>query len=128
MEVSDELPMPSTSAATSEPVTRTSSRSSKQRDPIKLALVEKRLDLLASGPESRNLIVKRFYALMLPALIDIYSASVNTHVRTKAVLGLSKIINFCDSDTLALILKVSSLHPLSKSLKLTRIPLDCTNL
>ena len=99
METPDDTP------AASLPVTRTSSRVSK-RDPAKEASVEKRLELLNSGPESRTLVVKRYYALMLPALIDVYSASVNANTRAKAVLGLTKIVNFCDSASLASILKV----------------------
>ena len=50
--------------------------------------------------------MKRYYALLLPTLVDVYSASVNAQVRTKAVLGLLKIINFCDHDDLGFILKV----------------------
>ena len=102
METPDDTP------AASLPITRTSSRVSK-RDPAKEAIVEKRLELLNSGPESRTLVVKRYYALMLPALINVYSASVNANTRAKAVLGLTKIVNFGDSDSLASILKVRSL-------------------
>lgn len=108
VQMEGDLQIPSTSAAESLPITRESSRGSKYRDPVKMALVEKRLELLNAGPESRNLVVKRYFALMLPALIDVYSASVNSHVRAKAVLGLSKIINFCDEQSLASILKVRS--------------------
>ena len=87
------------------PLARSSSRTSKHA--VKDALAEKRYELLSSGPESRTLVVKRYYALLLPTLIDVYSASVDNQVRTKAVLALMKIINFCDSETLSSTLKVS---------------------
>lgn len=83
-----------------------SSRSSKHaaRD----ALAEKRYELFNLGSESRTLVIKRYYTLLLPTLIEVYSASVDSQVRTKAVLGLMKIINFCDADSLSYILKASS--------------------
>lgn len=68
---------------------------------------EKRVKLLSDGSEARNLVVKRYYALLLPMLVDVYSASVNAQLRTKAVLGLLKIVNFCDAESLASILNVS---------------------
>lgn len=74
---------------------------------VKEVAAEKRVRLLSEGPEARNLVVKRYYALLLPTLVDVYSASVNAQVRTKAVLGLLKIVNFCDAESLASTLKVS---------------------
>lgn len=67
---------------------------------------EKRLELLSAGPQSRTLVVKRYYALLLPTLVDVYLASVNVQVRSKAVLGMMKIVNFADPEGLAAILKV----------------------
>lgn len=108
--VDDELPpapVPSTSTSSAPaPVSSHRIRSSRSKDSIKDATNEKRIELLNEGPASRNLVVKRYFALMLPTLVDVYSASVNTQVRTKAVLGMLKIINFCDAESLAYILKV----------------------
>lgn len=86
-----------------------SSRSNKSRNPTKDALAQKRLDLVSSeAPAKRQLVVKRYFALLLPTLVDVYSASVSPQVRSKAVLGLLKIVQFCDEKALADILHVSS--------------------
>jgi E3 ubiquitin-protein ligase TRIP12 len=95
------------------------SRSGKPRDPSKEAAVEKRLALLRSEEGSRGLVVRRYFALLLPTLVDVYAASVNTQVRTKAVLGMLKIVDFCDSENLAHILQVRPLPPSSLPLPLT---------
>lgn len=84
-------------------------RSSK--DIAKELIVEKRLQLLRADIGTRSLIVKRYYALLLPTLVEVYAASVNTQVRTKVLLGLLKIINFCAPEDLAEILKVSKILP-----------------
>ncbi|KAK4698568.1 E3 ubiquitin-protein ligase TRIP12, partial [Phenoliferia sp. Uapishka_3] len=97
MEVED-APIASTSAAAAV-------RPVKPRDAAKEAALEKRLELFSSGGPKRALVVKRYYAMLLPTLVDVYSASVNTMVRTKAVLGLMKIINFGEAEDLAFILK-----------------------
>lgn len=105
MEAADEsvgVPAPVASSS------RSTSRSGRPRDVAKEAIVEKRLQLLKEGPESRRITVNRFYALMLPILVDVCAASVNSQVRSKAVLGLLKIINFCDKEPLAQILHVRS--------------------
>lgn len=86
---------------------RSSSRSGKSREVVKEVNNEKRIKLLVAGPESRTLVIKRYYALLLPTLVDVYAASVNSQVRTKALLGLLKIVNFCDGESLTAILKVS---------------------
>lgn len=83
-----------------------SSRSkSKVRDPNKEAMIAKRLELVApDAPPSRKLVVKRYIALLLPTLIDVYAASVSPSVRTKAVNGMLKMVNYCEEDALADIL------------------------
>ncbi|GAA6035633.1 hypothetical protein JCM8097_004938 [Rhodosporidiobolus ruineniae] len=83
-----------------------SSRSKKSsRSAEKDALLTKRLELVAAdAPDSRKLVVKRYFALLLPTLIDVYSASVSPQVRTKAVLGLLKMVQYCDETALAEIL------------------------
>lgn len=85
------------------------------KDIAKELIVEKRLQLLRAEVGTRSLIIKRYYALLLPTLVEVYAASVNTQVRTKALLGLLKIINFCAHEDLAEILKVS--HALNQSRK-----------
>jgi E3 ubiquitin-protein ligase TRIP12 len=80
-----------------------SSRSkSKARDPNKEAMIAKRLELVSpDAPPSRKLVVKRYIALLLPTLIDVYAASVSPSVRTKAVNGMLKMVNYCEEDALA---------------------------
>jgi len=85
-----------------------SSRSSKSRNTTKDLLARKRMDLVSTdAPPKRQLVVKRYFALLLPTLVDVYSASVSPQVRSKAVLGLLKIVQFCQEDALADILHVS---------------------
>ncbi|GAA5905899.1 putative ubiquitin-protein ligase UFD4 [Sporobolomyces salmoneus] len=82
-----------------------SSRSSKPRNSTKEALAQKRLDLVSTEASAkRQLVVKRYFALLLPTLVDVYSASVTPQVRSKAVLGLLKIVQFCEETALADIL------------------------
>ncbi|GAA5933715.1 putative ubiquitin-protein ligase UFD4 [Sporobolomyces koalae] len=82
-----------------------SSRSSKPRTTMKDALVQKRLDLVSTdATPKRQLVVKRYFALLLPTLVDVYAASVSPQVRSKAVLGLLKIVQFCQETALADIL------------------------
>lgn len=85
-----------------------SSRSNKARNSTKDVLAQKRLELVSTeASPKRQLVVKRYFALLLPILIDVYSASVSPQVRSKAVLGLVKIVQFCDEQALADILHVS---------------------
>ncbi|GAA5852212.1 hypothetical protein JCM8547_006700 [Rhodosporidiobolus lusitaniae] len=83
----------------------TSSRSKKSRSADKDALTAKRLELVSpdASPE-RKLVLKRYFALLLPTLIDVHSASVSPQVRSKAVLGLLKMVQFCEEEPLADIL------------------------
>lgn len=87
-------------------VSSSSSRSrTKPRDANKEAMTAKRLELVASdAPAERKLVVKRYIALLLPTLIDVYAASVSTSVRSKAVTGMLKMVNFCEEGALAEIL------------------------
>ncbi|BGP09567.1 Ubiquitin fusion degradation protein 4 [Rhodotorula toruloides] len=90
---------------------RTSSSSTtrsgrKSRDPAKEALKAKRLELVSlDAPASRKLVFKRYVALLLPTLVDVYAATVSPQVRTRAVLGLLKMVNFCEEDHLADVLR-----------------------
>ncbi|BGP25982.1 E3 ubiquitin-protein ligase TRIP12 [Rhodotorula toruloides] len=90
---------------------RTSSSSTtrsgrKSRDPAKEALKAKRLELVSvEAPASRKLVFNRYVALLLPTLVDVYAATVSPQVRTRAVLGLLKMVNFCEEDHLADVLR-----------------------
>ncbi|KZT07265.1 uncharacterized protein LAESUDRAFT_736512 [Laetiporus sulphureus 93-53] len=55
-----------------------------------------RTELLRSKPE----LVGRFMRLMVPILVDVYAASVNTPVRIKTLTGLLKAVSFLDGDEL----------------------------
>ncbi|GAA5940144.1 hypothetical protein JCM10213_008342 [Rhodosporidiobolus nylandii] len=111
---SDEAPLPSpavsalaapslgriASSSSSRSKTK-SSRSTMDKD----ALLAKRMELVSpSAPAARKLVVKRYVALLLPTLVDVYAASVSPLVRTKAVLGLLKMVHFCEEQPLADIL------------------------
>ncbi|BGP41601.1 Ubiquitin fusion degradation protein 4 [Rhodotorula kratochvilovae] len=110
MEAADE-PAPASVAARRAPALgRTSSsstsRSKRSRDPNKDALLAKRLELVApDAPPARKLVFRRFVALLLPTLVDVSAASVSPQVRTKAVLGLLKMVHFSDADALADVLR-----------------------
>lgn len=78
-----------------------SSRTTVDKD----VLLNKRLELVSpDATPARKLVLKRYFALLLPTLIDVYSASVSPQVRSKAVLGLLKMVQFCEEDSLADIL------------------------
>ncbi|GAA99052.1 uncharacterized protein L969DRAFT_67603 [Mixia osmundae IAM 14324] len=78
-----------------------SPRSSQVRDSEKEAANKKRVAILTTGSPARLSHIKRFYALMLPTLIEVYSASVSAAVRSKTVLGMLKALQFCNDDHLA---------------------------
>lgn len=61
-----------------------------------------RTELLRSKTE----VVGRFMQLMVPILIDVYAASVNTPVRVKTLTGLLKAASFLDADGLKQVLTV----------------------
>lgn len=78
-----------------------STRSTADKD----VLLNKRLELVsADASPERKLVLRRYFALLLPTLIDVYSASVSSQVRSKAVLGLLKMVQFCEEEPLADIL------------------------
>ncbi|KAM0786305.1 hypothetical protein ACM66B_001783 [Microbotryomycetes sp. NB124-2] len=119
MEAVDE-PVPSnSSSSTSRPKSgsrtssRTASKSGKSRGGdgrdststlSKDELIEKRVNSFTQGDKARKLVVNRFYALLLPVSVDVCLASVNTQVRTRAVTGLLKMVNYCDVEELTAIL------------------------
>jgi E3 ubiquitin-protein ligase TRIP12 len=65
-----------------------------------------RLELLQSNSEC----VDHFLSLMIPVLVDVYSASVLSTVRMRALTGILKAINFAEAPTLQQALKVIPLH------------------
>lgn len=68
----------------------------------KEAANDQRIELLQSDtPPERRAAVARFQALLLPTLIDVYSASVGISVRIKSMLGLTKLIHFATREQLA---------------------------
>lgn len=104
MEAADE-PVPAVAALKAPAMGRgassSSSRLKRSRDPNKEALLAKRLDLVSSdAPASRKLVFRRFVALLLPTLVDVSAASVSPQVRSKAVLGLLKMVHFSEPEPL----------------------------
>jgi E3 ubiquitin-protein ligase TRIP12 len=65
-----------------------------------------RIELLRSKVN----IVARFMQLVVPILIDVYTASVISTVRVKSLTALLKAISFLDSEGLQLVLNVR-VHP-----------------
>jgi E3 ubiquitin-protein ligase TRIP12 len=61
---------------------------------------------------SKSAVVGRFMQLIVPILIDVYSASVITPVRVKTLTGLLKAVSFLDADGLKRVLTVSCYPPL----------------
>ncbi|KAI0664313.1 hypothetical protein C8Q70DRAFT_946839 [Cubamyces menziesii] len=55
-----------------------------------------RTELLRSNP----VVVGRFLRLIVPILVDVYAASVNTPVRVRTLTGLLKAVSFLDGDEL----------------------------
>lgn len=73
---------------------------------LKEAANDLRIDLLQNtSPPERLETVARFHALLLPTLVDVYSASVGISVRSKSMLALTKIMHFAPKDLLALVLE-----------------------
>jgi len=60
----------------------------------------KRVDTL----KDRQGLVKRFTQLVLPTLVEVYAASVASHVRSKALFGILKIISFVEAEPLMQVL------------------------
>jgi hypothetical protein len=73
--------------------------------------VERRAELFVHGSDARRDAVRRYYTLMLPTLVDVYAASVSVQVRSRAVQGMLKIVNFCDPEDLAKIMTVRPSMP-----------------
>lgn len=70
-----------------------------------LALKEPALDRTDSL-RSKPAVVGRFMQLMVPILVDVYTASVITPVRVKTLTGLLKAVSFLDGDGLKRVLTV----------------------
>lgn len=50
--------------------------------------------------------IHRFFALLLPILLDVYVASVGVQVRSKAFQSMLKIVQYCHQEYLRTILTV----------------------
>lgn len=68
---------------------------------------EKRTEMFASVEGTRKTTVERFFALLLPILLDVYLASVGVQVRSKTFQSMLKIVQFCSKEYLPTILTVS---------------------
>jgi hypothetical protein len=87
---------------TTEPVGRPSTSTAAKSS------AERRTELFSQGSEATKTAVRRYYTLMLPTLVDVYAASVSVSVRSRAVQGMLKIVNFCDAEDLSRIMTVST--------------------
>jgi E3 ubiquitin-protein ligase TRIP12 len=63
---------------------------------------EERIEQLRANPSRINLFIR----LLMPVLVELYSASTVTRVRSKVLNGLVKALAFSESDQLRLALKV----------------------
>ena len=99
---------PAETGATTEPTSETPSRE-EQVETVQFPAKDQVLDrneLLRSKPE----VVGRFMQLVVPVLIDVYSASVITSVRLKTLTGLLKAVGFLETEDLKRVFSVSKLH------------------
>lgn len=87
---------------------------------------EKRTEMFANLEGTRKVTVERFFALLLPILLDVYSASVGVQVRSKTFQDMLKLVHFCSAEYLPTILTVRILHPLRRTVLIMRIA-DCPN-
>lgn len=70
------------------------------------ALNKRRVASLTDGSEERLALIRRYHLLMLPTLVEVYAASVGVQVRTRTLLGMSKIVYFCQEADLRTAVKV----------------------
>lgn len=71
---------------------------------------EKRTEMFANLEGTRKTTVERFFALLLPILLDVYAASVGVQVRSKTFQSMLKIVQFCSKEYLPTILTVSAFN------------------
>lgn len=67
---------------------------------------EKRTEMFANLEGTRKVTVERFFALLLPILLDVYSASVGVQVRSKTFQDMLKVVHLCSAEYLPTILTV----------------------
>ena len=65
-----------------------------------------RTELLRSNP----VVVGRFLRLIVPILVDVYAASVNSPVRVRTLTGLLKAVSFLDGDELKQVFSVCQVN------------------
>lgn len=98
-----------TTSTSSVPITpRTSSankpeRVKSEREIVKEQAQLKRVEML----KGREGLMKRFTQLVLPTLVEVYAASVALHVRSKAILGILKLLSYVEAEPLREVLNVS---------------------
>ena len=64
------------------------------------------ITILDGEDGKRKETVNRFFALLLPILLDVYAASIGVQVRTKTFQSMLKIVQYCSRDYLPIILTV----------------------
>lgn len=67
-----------------------------EKELLKEQAQNRRIEML----RERRSVVKRFTQLVLPTLVEVYAASVALHVRSKALVGMLKIISFVEAEPL----------------------------
>ena len=110
-----------------QPITSTSSTHNAFGNAVRAreSAQERRVELLTNlkdGDGRRKETVNRFFALLLPILLEVYTASVGIQIRTKTFQSMLKIVQYCDQEHLPTILIVScqsSKHGANYKLKFT---------
>lgn len=75
--------------------------------PSKEAAQERRVELITrEEPPQRKESINRFFAMLLPILLDVYAASVGVQVRSKTFQNMLKIVQYCDKTYLPEVLTV----------------------
>ncbi|KAH8928928.1 hypothetical protein BT69DRAFT_385596 [Atractiella rhizophila] len=77
---------------------------------------ERRAQLLREGSDTRLRAVQVFYSLLLPTLVDVYSASVSPSIRRQAVLAMLKMVTFCETNHLHTVLEAVPMANLLSSI------------
>lgn len=68
---------------------------------------DRRIAHLHSEDAEHASLVKRYFALMLPMLVEVYSASVGVPSKSKAITGICKVVFYCPKEDLQAIISVS---------------------
>lgn len=91
--------------------------------PSKEAAQERRVELITSDePSQRKESINRFFAMLLPILLDVYAASVGVQVRSKTFQNMLKIVQYCDKAYLPEVLTVRISHCLRSAAQRSLTP------